>query len=297
MNERVAVAGIGELLWDVFSDHKRLGGAPANFAYHCRQLGAKAYPVSCVGKDPLGRAILDELRSMDADASHVLESDTFPTGTVQVTLNDKGKPSYQIFENVAWDHIPFTSELKALAETLDAVCFGSLSQRSPVSRETIHSFLRHMPEKALKIFDVNLRQSYFSKEQVEDSLGLASALKLSDEELPVLAGYFDLPGDVMAQLNGLRERFDLELVAYTRGPDGSVLLRGDEVDDAPGLTGLAVELGGRRGFVHGIALHGHPEGLAAKQGERVRQPGGHVCLFAEGGYPDLAPTLGRILGN
>jgi fructokinase len=241
MSERVAVAGIGELLWDMFPDHKRLGGAPANFAYHCRQLGAKAHAVSCVGKDPLGRAILVQLRDMGVDASHVLESDTFPTGTVQVTLNDKGKPSYQIFENVAWDHIPFTSELKALAETLDAVCFGSLSQRSPVSRETIRSFLRLMPEKALKIFDVNLRQSYFSRKQIEDSLRLASALKLSDEELPVLTGYFGLPGDVMDQLNGLRERFDLELVAYTCGPDGSVLLRRDEVDDAPCLEGPVVD--------------------------------------------------------
>jgi fructokinase len=241
MNERFTVAGIGELLWDVFPHHKRLGGAPGNFAFHCYQLGAKAYPVSCVGTDELGRRIRDELREMGVDASYVLESDTFPTGTVQVSLNDKGKPSYQIFENVAWDHIAFTSGLKALAAKLDAVCFGSLSQRSAVSRETIRSFLRNMPQEALKIFDVNLRQSFFSKEQVEGSLRLASILKLSDEELPVLAGYFGLRGDVMAQLSGLRERFDLELVAYTRGPDGSVLIRGDEVDDAPGHEGLAVD--------------------------------------------------------
>jgi fructokinase len=241
MNKSFTVAGIGELLWDVFPQHKRLGGAPANFACHCGQLGAKAYPVSCVGTDPLGLAIRDELRDVGVDTSYVLESDTFPTGTVQVTLNDQGKPSYQIFENVAWDHIPFTSGLKALAETLDAVCFGSLSQRSPVSRETIRSFLGHMSENALKIFDVNLRQAYFSKERVEDSLGLASALKLSDEELPVLAGYFGLAGDVTDQLNELRERFNLTLVAYTRGPDGSILLRNGEVDDSAGLEGLAVD--------------------------------------------------------
>jgi len=241
MKERFTVAGIGELLWDVFPHHKRLGGAPANFAFHCYQLGAKAYPVSCVGTDELGRRIRDELREIGVDASYVLESDTFPTGTVQVTLNDKGKPSYQIYENVAWDHIPFTSGLEALAAKLDAVCFGSLSQRSAVSRETIRSFVQNMPQEALKIFDVNLRQSFFSKEQIEGSLQLASTLKLSDEELPVLAGYFGLRGDVMAQLNGLRERFDLKLVAYTRGPDGSVLIRGDEVDDAPAQEGIAVD--------------------------------------------------------
>lgn len=241
MKERFTVAGIGELLWDVFPHHKRLGGAPANFAFHCYQLGAKAYPVSCVGTDELGRRIRDELREIGVDASYVLESDTFPTGTVQVTLNDKGKPSYQIYENVAWDHIPFTSGLEALAAKLDAVCFGSLSQRSAVSRETIRSFVQHMPQEALKIFDVNLRQSFFSKEQVEGSLRLASILKLSDEELPVLAGYFGLRGEVMAQLNGLSELFDLKLVAYTRGPDGSVLIRGDEVDDAPAQEGIAVD--------------------------------------------------------
>lgn len=240
MNERFTVAGIGELLWDVFPSHKRPGGAPANFAFHCHQLGAEAYPVSCVGTDELGRRIRDELREIGVDTRHVLESDAFPTGTVQVTLNDEGKPSYQIFENVAWDHIPLTSGLEGLAAKLDAVCFGSLSQRSAVSRETIHSFVRHMPRDALKIFDVNLRQSFFSKEQVEGSLRLASILKLSDEELPVLAGYFGLRGDVMAQLNGLRERFNLKLVAYTRGPDGSVLVRSDEVDDAPGEKGLVV---------------------------------------------------------
>ncbi|CAH1386338.1 carbohydrate kinase family protein [Candidatus Nitrotoga sp. M5] len=241
MSNGFTVAGIGELLWDVFPEHKRLGGAPANFAFHCYQLGAKAYPVSCVGTDELGLGIRDKLREMGVDASYVLESDTFPTGTVQVTLNEEGKPSYRIFENVAWDHIAFTGGLKALAATLDAVCFGSLSQRSPVSRETIHTFLRHMPEAALKIFDVNLRQSFFSKEQVDASLRLASILKLSDEELPVLAGYFGLRGNVMDQLNELRERFDLRLVAYTRGPDGSVLVGGAEVDDTPGVEGLAVD--------------------------------------------------------
>ena len=241
MSERLTVAGLGELLWDVFPSHKRPGGAPANFACHCRQLGAEAYPVSCVGTDDLGRLIRDELRAIGVDTSYVLETDTFPTGTVQVTLNDKGKPSYQISENVAWDHIPFTTELKALAAKLDAVCFGSLAQRSAISHATIRSFVQHMPPGALRIFDVNLRESFVSREQIVGSLQLASILKLSDEELPVLAGYFGLRGDVMAQLNGLRERFELKLVAYTRGPDGSLLVGDDAVDDAPGLEVVIVD--------------------------------------------------------
>ena len=240
-NERLTVAGIGELLWDVFPHYERLGGAPANFAFHCYQLGAKAYPVSCVGTDELGLRARDRLREIGVDTGYVLESDAFPTGTAQVTLSEQGKPSYQIIEDVAWDHLPFTSALEALAAKLDAVCFGTLSQRSAVSRATIRSFVQHMPATALKIFDVNLRQTFFSKELVEGSLELASILKLSDEELPVLADYFGLRGDVTARLNGLRERFDLDLVAYTRGPDGSVLLRGNELDDAPGQGGPAVD--------------------------------------------------------
>jgi len=241
MSERFTVAGLGELLWDVFPSHKRPGGAPANFACHCRQLGAEAYPVSCVGTDDLGRLIREELRTIGVAASYVLETDTFPTGTVKVTLNNKGKPSYQISENVAWDHIPFITELKTLAVKLDAVCFGSLAQRSADSQETIRAFVQHMPEKALRIFDVNLRQPYFSKEQIEGSLQLASILKLSDEELPVLAGYFGLRGDVVVQLKELRELFDLKLVAYTRGPDGSLLVGDDVMDDAPGLEAVMVD--------------------------------------------------------
>jgi fructokinase len=241
MNKLFTVAGIGELLWDVFPSHKCPGGAPANFACHCYRLGAETYSVSCVGADELGLRMRKEVRGMGVDTSYVLESERFPTGTVQVSLDEKGKPSYQILENVAWDHIPLTDGLKALAEKLDAVCFGSLAQRSAVSRETIRSFVQHMPDKALRIFDVNLRQPFFSKEQVEALLRLASVLKLSDEELPVLAGYFDLQGDVMAQLNGLRELFELKLVAYTRGPDGSLLVGADEVDDAPGLEAVVVD--------------------------------------------------------
>ncbi|VGO21182.1 carbohydrate kinase family protein [Pontiella sulfatireligans] len=240
MKEKLTVAGIGELLWDVFPNHKRLGGAPANFACHCNQLGAEAYPVSCVGADPLGAGIRERLGEMGVDVRYVFESGAYPTGTVDVVLN-AGKPTYQIHEDVAWDHIPYSDALKQLAEKLDAVCFGSLSQRSGESRGTIHAFLQHMPKDALRIFDVNLRQAFFSKQQVGESLELANILKLSDEELPVLAGYFGLEGDTQDQLVQLRGLFDLKLIAYTRGPEGSLVLGANEVDDFPGCEGMAVD--------------------------------------------------------
>jgi fructokinase len=241
MSDQFTVAGIGELLWDVFPNHKRLGGAPANFACHCQRLGARAFPVSAVGADSLGAEIIRALKEIGVDDAYVQTCDAVPTGTVQVTLSGQGKPSYEICEGVAWDQIRLTEELRASAPVLDAVCFGSLAQRAPVSRETIRTFLSCMRADALKIFDVNLRQAFFSKERIEQSLELATILKVSDEELPVLANFFTLQGDALAQLQQLLSKFSLDLIAYTRGPDGSVLVSPNQVDDARGLQVNAVD--------------------------------------------------------
>ena len=240
MKENFNVAGIGELLWDIFPTHKRLGGAPANFACHCSRLGAMASLVSCVGADPLGELLCTALRKTGVDTRRVMKSDAYPTGTVQIVLNG-GKPTYEIREDVAWDHIVCGDELKTFAATLDAVCFGSLSQRAADSRAAIRSFLQHVPDGALKFFDVNLRQKFFSKEVIEESLRCANILKLSDEELPVLAEYFSLQGGTQEQLHQLRDMFNLRMIAYTRGSDGSVLVSADEVDDSPGLPVKVVD--------------------------------------------------------
>jgi fructokinase len=240
MKDKIKVGGIGELLWDIFPDYKRLGGAPANFACHCNRLGAEAYPISCIGTDLLGSKIKSELKEMGVDDRFVMETNDYPTGTVDVVLV-AGQPTYQIHENVAWDNIPDLPLLREFAATLDAVCFGSLSQRSDESRKTILSFLSFLPKSSMKIFDVNLRQSFFSEEQIKESLELATILKLSDEELPVLAEYFGLSGYVDEQLKHLRKLFDLKLIAYTRGPDGSLLIGADDSDDFLGCEGLAVD--------------------------------------------------------
>ena len=241
MKNSYTIAGIGELLWDVFPETKRLGGAPANFAYHCKQFGADAYTVSCVGKDSLGKNLHQELKVIGVDTSYIIESKEYETGRVNVSLNDQGKPIYEIIENVAWDYIPFTPEIKALAKRLDAVCFGTLAQRSSVSRKTIQTFLQNMPQNTLKIFDVNIRQSFYSKKLIEESLQLANILKLSDEELPVLADFFKLEGNVPDQIKKIQTKFDLDLVAYTRGAEGSLLLNKSETDDFPGLKANAID--------------------------------------------------------
>jgi fructokinase len=239
MDKSFVVAGVGELLWDIFPEGKRLGGAPVNFSYHCRQLGATGYSVSAVGNDELGAEIRAVLVAKSLPDLFVAMDETHPTGTVQVTL-ENGKPSYEICEGVAWDHIPMSGKLETLAKKTDAVCFGSLAQRNDVSRATIHAFLDAMRPDALKIFDVNLRQTFFSKEIIEASLVHSNILKLSDEELPVLSDLFGIFGSVSEQLEALRAKFDLKLIAYTRGPDGSLLVAADEASDHPGCPGEAI---------------------------------------------------------
>ena len=289
MNRSFVVVGMGELLWDVFSEGKRLGGAPVNFACHCGQLGAEAYPVSCVGRDELGVEIRDVLTSLNVDHSYVAEDAHHPTGTVQVTLDENGKPSYEICEGVAWDVLPMSRELEELAQKADAACFGSLAQRNRVSRSTIHAFLRLMRRDALKICDVNLRQDFYSKEILGESLELSNILKLSDEELPVLAELFGLSGSVRQQIGGLMEMFGLHLIAYTRGAAGSLLATPDEINEHPGYPAVVVDsVGAGDSFTAALCM-----GLLNRQplsriSDHANRVAGFVC--SQNGATPTLPT-------
>ncbi|MDR0507220.1 MAG: carbohydrate kinase [Dysgonamonadaceae bacterium] len=217
------IAGIGEILWDMFPQGKVLGGAPANFACHASQFGFEGVAVSAIGDDDLGREIIDCLSNIATkNFSSLLETVNFPTGTVQVTLNEKGVPQYEICENVAWDNIPFTSKTEALAKKCAAVCFGSLAQRNSISRTTILKFLELIPENALKIFDVNLRQHFYSKEIVHESLLKSNVLKINDEELTVVAellGFTNLSEEEICKK--LLDSYHLKMVIETKGENGS----------------------------------------------------------------------------
>ena len=235
MSKDHKIVGIGEVLWDMFSDGSRLGGAPLNFAAHCHQFGCEAYPVSSIGRDRVGERTRNRLAEMRMSDVFIQESSELPTGRVLVTVDGAGKPTYQIIENVAWDDLLFTPELERLAGSLDAVCFGTLAQRSPKTRKAIGQFLAAMTSKSLKVYDVNLREPFFSQEIVSLSLEQATILKLSDEELPVLASYFQLTGNVREQLSHLRDQFELTHVAYTRGGEGSLIVSLEEVDECAGF--------------------------------------------------------------
>ena len=213
--KKYTIVGIGELLFDVFPDRKALGGAPTNFAFHCQQLGHEAISVSAVGRDTLGEEIKAELQARQLPA--ILQETDYPTGTVQVTLSATGSPTYEISEGVAWDHIAFTDELRALAQRTDAVCFGSLAQRHEASRTAILSFLKAMPEGSLRIFDINLRLQYYTRETIHTSLEHADILKLNDEEVPIVARLLGLEGDMEAVCRQVLTDYSLRAVILTRG--------------------------------------------------------------------------------
>lgn len=226
------IVGIGELLWDVFPDKRILGGAPANFAYHVSQLGFEGYAVSAIGNDSLGTDILNSLESKHLN--HIIEFTNYPTGTVQVTLNKAGIPQYEICENVAWDNIPFTHKTEILAQKTAAVCFGSLAQRNNISQATIKQFLSKTPEDCLKIFDINLRQHFYSKQIIEDSLDIADILKINDEEIKVLSYLFDYKSsDEQEICVNLLKKHKLNIITLTKGTEGSFIFTENETSFLP----------------------------------------------------------------
>lgn len=216
------IVGMGEALWDVLPEGKKIGGAPANFAYHVSQFGFDSRVVSAIGNDELGNEILQVFKEKHLE--HQLQTVNYPTGTVQVTLDDNGIPCYDIKEGVAWDNIPFTDELKRLALNARAVCFGSLAQRNEVSRATINRFLDTMPDGdgQLKIFDINLRQGFYTKEIIRDSCQRCNVLKINDEELVMISRLFGYPGiDLQDKCWILLAKYNLKMLILTCGTNGS----------------------------------------------------------------------------
>lgn len=226
------IVGLGEILWDIFPERKVMGGAPANFAYHVSQFGYNGYAVSAVGDDLLGKEILECLS--EKELNYLIETTDYPTGTVNVKLNKEGVPEYEICENVAWDNIPFTAKTENLAKNTGTVSFGSLAQRNSVSRETIKKFLKSMPENSLKIFDINLRQHFYTKELIHESLQLSNMLKINDEEVVIVSKLYDYRLDNEQDIcKRLLEDYNLDIVILTKGTDGSFVFTQKETSYQP----------------------------------------------------------------
>lgn len=228
------VVGMGEALWDVLPEGKKIGGAPANFAYHVSQFGLPGYVVSAVGDDALGKEIVENFTSKGLN--QLIAEVPYPTGTVQVEIDQAGIPQYDIKENVAWDNIPYTDSLEALAKRTKAVCFGSLAQRNVVSRETINRFLDAMPQTddSLVVFDVNLRQGFYNKEILCNSISRCNILKINDEELVTVSRMFGYPGiDLQDKCWILLGKYNLKMLILTCGINGSYVFTPGNVSFQP----------------------------------------------------------------
>jgi len=255
------VVGLGEVLWDVLPERTCLGGAPANFAYVTTLMGNQGIVASCVGEDSRGVEALQRMEELGLDIDHVQTDRQRPTGTVQVQVDTRGTAQYEIAHPVAWDFLQWTLDWQHLAETADAVCFGSLAQRSELSRTTIRRFLGATSPGAVKVFDVNLRQSYYSQEILTESMILADIVKLNDEELPKIMMLGGLPHkDELSSAQRLISVFDLRLVCITRGGRGSLLVRRGDSSEHPGFrVKVADTVGSGDAFTAGLVheyLHG-----------------------------------------
>lgn len=228
------VVGMGEALWDVLPEGKKIGGAPANFAYHVSQFGLPSCVVSAVGDDDLGREIIENFTAKGL--KQLIADVPYPTGTVQVEIDQSGVPQYEIKENVAWDNIPYTERLESLAERTTAVCFGSLAQRNVVSRNTINRFLDVVSrnEENLIVFDVNLRQGFYNKEILCNSMKRCNILKINDEELVTVSRMFGYPGiDLQDKCWILLGKYNLKMLILTCGINGSYVFTPGNVSFQP----------------------------------------------------------------
>jgi fructokinase len=281
------VLGIGEILWDLLPSGKQLGGAPANFAFHARALGARSAVISRVGQDRPGTEILQRLQSLGLPIDNIQLDPTAPTGTVSVELSVDGQPRFTIHEDVAWDHLALEKTALAAVAEADAVSFGTLAQRREPARSTIQSLLAAASPGALRILDINLRQHYFSREIIEKSLRSANIVKFNDSELPVLSELLGLRGNVREQIEQLARQHAQRLVCLTRGAHGSLLFSEGQWAEDPGKPVVVKDtVGAGDAFTAALTLGV----LAGKPldaiNRRANQVGRYVCT-CQGATPQL----------
>jgi len=257
------IAGIGELLWDVLPEGEEIGGAPVNFSFHVNAFGARGIPISTVGHDDRGKRALGLLRQNGLNVAAVSISNEYCTGYVNASVDNEGAAIYSFPDDVAWDHLNINEYADSVKVKLDAICFGSLAQRSKVSRKAIYSFLDDLRPQTVRIFDINIRQNFFCREIIESSLKRANILKLNDEELVTIAGLLDLKGSAQDWLMALINRYDLGMVILTRGGNGSILTTPDGFSEHPGVDTQIVDTIGAGdsftaatiiGYLHGFSL-------------------------------------------
>jgi len=282
------VACIGEILWDCFPDRKVLGGAPLNCGYMAQCMGARALPISRVGDDPDGRAILQVMKAKRLDTSCVQVDPVHPTGIVRVSVSAEGEPAYTIVENAAYDFLAWEDTLAEPLARCDAVCFGSLAQRNPAGRAGILRMIDRA-KNALKVYDVNLRQNFFSREVLADGFRRVQVVKLNDAELEVLKKLF--ASDFTGGMRGFMERYGIELMAVTLGAGGCALYRGGEEVRVPGLkVTVADAVGSGDAFTASLILSCLKGLPPAEIGREANLWGAYVATQV-GGTPEIRQDM------
>lgn len=289
--KKFTIAGIGELLWDVLPEVEVIGGAPVNFAYHVTALGAKGIPVSTIGNDVRGSKALEELQKRGVNTSAISMTEDFATGYVTATLDSEGKASYNFPDDVAWDHLRINEYAENLSNVLDAVCFGSLAQRSEHSRRAIYGFLDTLGKETVRVFDINLRQEFYSEKVIVNSLKRTDILKLNEEELPILAELIDLNGPSDKWLQVLVEKYHLQMVILSRGGSGSLLLTPTSSSDHPGVVTHVNDTIGAGDSFTAAATIGFLQGLPLNEtNENANRIAAYVCS-RRGGMPPMPESF------
>lgn len=286
------VVGLGEILWDLLPSGRQLGGAPANFAYCSHLLGSRGIVASRIGRDQLGEDIRESLEKAGIPGQFLQSDDSQPTGTVRVQVDSAGQPKFEITQPAAWDYFDWTADWQALAKSSDAVCFGSLAQRSEKSRTTILNFLDATPRNAIIMFDVNLRQEFFSAEIICQSLCRANAMKLNHEEMPRVIKLLAMgESDDILFCRSVMERFDLKLICITRGAGGSLLCDRREVHEHAGYrVKVKNTVGAGDAFTAGLVHQYLRQRTLAEMNDTANRMGAWVASHA-GAMPE-SPACG-----
>lgn len=290
LNQRHIVVGLGELLWDLLPAGKQLGGAPANFAYITSLLGDHGIPLSRLGRDASGTEGIRRLGELALPTEFIQQDDEHPTGTVKVDVDRTGQPRFEISESVAWDFLDWTPQWQKLAEQADAVCFGSLAQRSDRSRDTIRRFVLASRPSAVRVFDVNLRQSFYTAQVLAESMRLATIVKLNHEELPKIMRLFEW--EDLGQQDSARRllsAYDLKLVCVTRGTEGSLLVSAEECSEHPGFKVKVADTVGAGDAFTAALVHGYLRRTSLAQINETANRVGAWVASQSGATPALKP--------
>jgi fructokinase len=296
-DDQYLFVGLGELIWDLLPAGRRLGGAPSNFAYLARLLGNRSAVASRVGDDALGREARERLATAGVSTDYLQVDPEHPTGTVGVEIDPRGEPHFRVNENSAWDYLEMTAAWGKLAATADVICFGTLGQRNPCAREAFGRFLELTRPEALRLFDVNLRHSFFTPEMLSRSLAAATVVKLNEEELSVASRMLDLPqADQLRQCRRLIRLYGLELVAITRGARGSLLVTDSDASEHGGYSvRVADTIGCGDAFAAALA-HCRVRDRSLDETSRAANRTGALVATCSGATPDAdAVTVERVV--